>query len=411
MMIKYSNLKPLVTMRSINNMFTRKHEKYCFQTNELCKTSNGILSVKSIRDFKEFYQLSWKIYKDDPYRVPPFSSEFNDFFLRKNPFWNHADAALFIAYKDDVPVGRIAAIIDYLYCNTIGKNIGFFGFFECINDYQYAKLLLQSAETWLGSKGMDLLLGPVDGRVDNGCGFLCEGFNYPQSLLSSYSKNYYLSFVEQFNMKKSRDQFSYYIDLTKPISAALKEKARRCEESEIKIRKFNRLRTNKELNWWIDLFLETFAAHWGFIPASPEEVRFRFGIKQMRWIVDSDLFLVAELHGEPVGFLWATPEYNQIFKLMDGKLTFFKYIDFIREKKHIKYGKLHMIGIKKELHEKNIGSYLNYNILVEMKKRGYTGAEVGWIDEKNEAAHHAIALAGAKLFKKSRVFEKNIFQD
>ena len=65
--------------------------------------------------------------------------------------------------------------------------------------------------------------------------------------------------------------------------------------------------------------------------------------------------------------------------------------------------------LKKEFRNKNIGSFLNYETLVEMKNRGYVGAEIGWVDEGNAAAHKIISYTGAKLYKKFRVFEKNIY--
>ena len=250
--------------------------------------------------------------------------------------------------------------------------------------------------------------GPIDGRIDIGCGFLYEGLNSRPCLLSSYSPPYYFSFAEKFKMKKARDLFLYYIDLTKPIPEKLKVKGEECTKSGIKIRRFNRFFAQKELTWWVDLFLETFSDHWGYVPVSHDEVKTRFGVKQIRWYVDSSLFLIAELNGLPVAYIWSTPDYNQIFQKMNGKLGLYQLIQFFLRKKKINIGKLPLIGIKKESRIKNIGSYLNYLTLVEMKKRGYIGAEVGWIDEKNTAAHTTIAITGAKVYKKYRVFEIKI---
>ncbi|PNX45708.1 MAG: hypothetical protein BV459_07875, partial [Thermoplasmata archaeon M11B2D] len=84
---------------------------------------------------------------------------------------------------------------------------------------------------------------------------------------------------------------------------------------------------------------------------------------------------------------------------------------FLLTKKTINTGKLHLIGIKGEFRNKNIGSLLNYQVLVEMKNRGYVGAEVGWIDEQNTTAHTTIALTGARLSKKHRVFEKDLAEN
>ena len=78
------------------------------------------------------------------------------------------------------------------------------------------------------------------------------------------------------------------------------------------------------------------------------------------------------------------------------------------KKKQISKGKLHYIGIKKELRNQNIGSYLNYEALVEMKNRGYMEAEVGLMDEENAVAHTTIAITGAEPYKKYRVFEKEL---
>jgi len=267
---------------------------------------------------------------------------------------------------------------------------------------------LQSAQNWLVSKDMTVMRGPIDGRVDVGCGFLYNGFDSPPSLLSSYTPAYYISFAEKFNMKKARDFITYYIDLTKPLPIKLKEKAQQCIESGIKIRPFNRLRTKKELKWWVDLLLETFADHWGYVLVSAEEVKSRFGVKQLRWFVDPKLFLIAEYNGSPIAYIWSTPEYNQIFQKMNGCLGPYQLLKILLTKNQINKGKLQFIGIKKDFRNKNIGSFLNYETLIEMKRRGYIGAEVGFIDEQNAIANSTIVKTGAKKYKRYRVFEKNI---
>lgn len=367
-----------------------------------------ITKVTSNKDFKNFYHFPFQLYDNNPFWVAPFWKEFRDFFKKKNLFWTHSECQLFLAWEKNKVVGRIAAIIDHKYCASIGEKIGFFGFFECINDFKCAQALLQSAQEWLGARTMSKMRGPIDGRVDIGCGFLYSGFDSPPSLLSLYSPKYYLSFAEKFQMKKARDLISYYIDLTKPIPSQLEKRAQQCARSGITIRPFNRVRAQKELRWWVDLFLETFTDHWGYVPVPHKEVRLRFGVKQLRWFIDSKLFLVAEHNGSPVAFIWSTPEYNQVFQKMKGRLGPIQFLQFLVLKNKIHTGKLHVIGIKKEFRNQHIGSFLNYASLIEMKKRKYVGAEVGWIDEENDIAHTTIAITGAKLYKKNRVFEKNI---
>ena len=386
--------------------------KYVFENNgkkkDLLPNNLSIEIVSKFKEFKEFYKLPFQLYKDNLFWIPTFWHEFKNFFKQNNPFWSHSESVLFLLRKNNLPVGRIAAIIDHKFCENEGKKIGYFGFFECINDFKCAESLFNIVQNYLHSKGMTYMRGPIDGRVDVGCGFLLSGYDSSPGFLSSYSHQYYIKFAEKFNFKKLRDLYIYYIDLTKPISKKLKEKALDCSKSGIKIRNFNRFHTKKELNWWVKLFLETFEDHWGYVPVSGEEVRTRFGIKQMRWFVDTKLFLIAELDNKSVAYIWSTPDYNQIFKKMKGKLGPYQLLQFVIFNRKINIGKLPLIGIKKEYRNKNIGSYLNYLTLVEMKKRGYVSAEVGWIDENNQIANTTIAITGAKVYKKYRVFEKQI---
>lgn len=367
-----------------------------------------IRPLSTRKELKIFYEVPFQIYKNNPYWVAPFWKEMNGFFSTKNRFWSHADGMFFIAWKQHKAIGRIAAIIDYAFCEKMKKNIGYFGFFECIDDFRCASALLQTAQDWLASKEMDTMRGPIDGRVDVGCGFLYNGFESPPKILSSYTPAYYVTFAERFGLQKARDLFLYHIDLTKPLSKELQEKARVCIEAGVLVRPFNRMHTKRELAWWIDLFLETFSDHWGFVPVSSEEVKTRFGVKQIRWFVDSALFLVAEIDGSPVAYLWSTPDYNEIFRKMNGRLGPFEVLQYLLKKRTIKNGKLHLIGISRKFRNKNIASLLNYNILQEMQNRGYAGAEIGWIDEQNVTAHATMATTGAKLYKKHRVYEKNL---
>ena len=229
-----------------------------------------IESVQNFEDFKIFYHVPFRVYRYDSCWVPPFWNEMKDFFKKKNPFWSHAACQLFIAKKNNKVIGRIAAVIDSKYCETVGEKIGYFGFFECVQDFESANALLQTAQDWLLSKEMKVMRGPIDGRIDIGSGFFYSGHNSRPCVLSTYSPAYYVTYAENFGMKKVRDQLFYYIDLTKPIPKKLEEKARQCVLSGVKIRSFNRLRTQKELKWWVKLFLETFSDHVGYVPV-PED--------------------------------------------------------------------------------------------------------------------------------------------
>ena len=196
-------------------------KKYIFEKNisESIKISQDkkIIVVNNKKLFKDFYKVSWNIYQNNKYWVPPFWTEIKSFFDEKDLFWTHGKCKLFEAYKNNSPVGRISAFIDSEY-NKINKvKAGFFGFFECINDPEIASNLLFQVEKWLMENKIKLLLGPINGRVDMGVGFLIKGFDSIPYLMANYSLDYYNNFVNNFGMKKSKDLVSYNIDLNKKI--------------------------------------------------------------------------------------------------------------------------------------------------------------------------------------------------
>ena len=364
--------------------------------------------VNTYFKFREFYEMAFEIYKDNNFWVAPLWVDFSGFFKSKNLFWRHAKTKLFNAYKGGKVVGRICATIDDLYINHINKKIGFFGFFECIKDKKVAKELLKAAEGWLKDNGMEEMHGPINGRVDIASGFVIKGFKTVPFLIGYYSHEYYNDFVKNYKMHKCIDLVSYIIDLTKPIPEKIKQKVKECEKKGIKIRNFSRLFFDREMKWWLKKFLAVFKDHWGYAPFSVKEIKTRFGIKELRWIIDSKLFLVAEYKGKPIGFRWTLPDYNLLFKDLKGKLGIRGIIYILKNRKKIDRGRFIVMGIDKEYQGKGIGTCMNYYNLVEMKKRGYKSAEYGWIDENNIGSRKAGEKLGGKLYKIYRVYKKKI---
>lgn len=377
------------------------------QDYELSKNEK-ISLVCNKNDFKDFFKVHWNIYKDDKYWVPPFWNDTRNYFKRKNPFWDHSDVKIFVAYRNNVPIGRIGAIIDHNLPKENGKKIGYFGFFECINDTEIACNLLKIAEQTLDSWDINIMRGPINGRIDQYSGFLMKGFDSIPYLLGVYSPRYYLDLVSKYGLRKSKDLISYQIDLTKPIPKEVEEVTRSCEEKGIKIRPFNRLHFNRDLQIWFDLMLDVFSDHYGYTPSSYEELKWTFGIRQLRYIINPKLFLFAECEGETIGFRWSLPDFNPIFKKINSKFGLIGSLKFLWYSRNVQRGRFIVMGIKKEYRGRNIGTCFNYYTMLEMKRKGYISAEYGWIEEDNIASHRSGEKIGGLPYKKYRVYEKDI---
>jgi len=123
----------------------------------------SVVEVRSHSERDEFIKFPWRIYKNDRAWVPPLIIERRSFLDRnKHPFYQHGDAALFLAKRDDQIVGRIMASDDPNYNALHNSNVGCFGLFESIDDVDVARALFDSAADWLRRRGRSEIMGPID---------------------------------------------------------------------------------------------------------------------------------------------------------------------------------------------------------------------------------------------------------
>jgi len=126
-----------------------------------------------------------------------------------NPFFEHGDAEYFIAERNGETVGRIAAISNRLHNETHGDRVGFFGFFESVDDQAVAEALFEAASKWCRARGHNLLRGPASFSVNDECGLLVEGFQTPPALMMPHNPPYYIGLLERAGFHKAKDLWVY----------------------------------------------------------------------------------------------------------------------------------------------------------------------------------------------------------
>ena len=161
----------------------------------------------------KFIKFPWTVYKGDKNWVPPLIFDVkNNLDKKKNPFFKHSIIQLFLAQKDGEYAGRIAAIINDNHNKFHNDKVGFFGFFECINDTDVSKALFEAASEFLSENGMEIIRGPVNPSTNDECGLLIEGFEMPAVMLMTYNPPYYKTLIENFGFQKAKDLYAYQID-------------------------------------------------------------------------------------------------------------------------------------------------------------------------------------------------------
>jgi hypothetical protein len=180
------------------------------QENRPLSASVEIVPVQTKPQWHDFHHLPFAIYRGDPNWVPPLLLERKFHFQPKhNPFFQHAHAAFFLAYRDGVPVGRITAQIDQLHLERYQDATGHFGFIEAVDDPEVFAALLGAAEDWLRGQGMKRAIGPVSFSLWDQPGLLVDGFDTPPYVMMNHHRPYYSGHIAANGYQKAEDLIAY----------------------------------------------------------------------------------------------------------------------------------------------------------------------------------------------------------
>lgn len=367
-----------------------------------------IQRVKSRADLKEFIRLPWRIYEGDPNWVPPLILDVKEKLnKRKNPFFEHADMELFLARRNKGLTGRIAAIVDDNHNAVHNEKVVFFGMYESVDDSATARALLDHAAAWGRERGMTTLRGPMNLSLNDECAFLLEGFDSPPTVMMPYNPPFYLDLMEKSGLSKAKDLYAFFMErdhVTADKVGAITERVRR--ETKFTLRTIDVARAEEEAESIAVIYNDGWENNWGFVPWTENEMRHM--VKNLKRLADPSLVIIAEDRGRPAGFAFGLPNYNEVLQTMNGRLFPFGFIKFLLGRKNIKGLRAAVFGVLQAYRHTGL-SYLLYD---ELNKngiaRGYEWGEMSWQLEDNEAINRFAVSIGGRIYKKYRIFEKEI---
>ena len=368
-----------------------------------------IRKVESKKDFDQFVKFPWKIYKDDPNWVPPLLYDVKKLLnKKKNPFFEHAEMEMFLAEKNGELAGRIAAVKNDLHNKEHNDKVGFFGFFECINNQEVADKLFSAAEQWLKEKGFTDMRGPTNPSVNDIYGMLLEGFDDQPRLLMPYNPEYYLALCENYGLSKIKDLHAYKISKEKMEK---NDKIKRVADIALKrsnatVRPLNMKDFDNELARVKYVYNKAWEPNWGFVPLTDKEIDAL--AEDLKPLVDPSIVLFCEIEGKTVGFALVMPDFNYVFKKMNGRLLPFNFIKLFTMRKKIPWARIIILGIIPEFQKKGLDAALYHEVLQRAAKRNIFLGEASWILEDNEMMTRGAKTMNGELYKKYRVYQKSI---
>lgn len=370
-----------------------------------------IVEVETKSQEKDFIRVPWKIYRDDQCWVPPLISDFkksirgeNNMLSKSGPF------TLIVAYKNDIPCGRLCVGINKHLNEAKKYKEGYISLFECIDDEAVAEALLKFAEEWLKKKEMDRIIGPLSlpGGDDNR-GFIIDNFADPTLVMNTYNKDYYNDYFENYGFHKYLDCYAYKVKISEGINERYQNLVPYAmEKYGFKLDKLDLENIEKDMKDIKRIIEEALPKEWNdFIPPSEQEIKII--ADQLIPVADPDLIYIARNNeGRPIGFNLTVPDYNQVLKHMNGRIFPTGFLKYLIKKRKINRARFFVLFVIPEYRKKGVSSAIYLNSFKSVLDKGYEYAEGSTIWEYNDIMMRDIERFGGKKYKTYRIYKKFI---
>ena len=368
--------------------------------------------VEGRRGVARFVDVAWRVQagKGTPW-VPPLRAAVRDALdTRGNPFYREAGLALFIASRNGAPVGRIAAVENRWHNRHHGDRVGFFGFFECLDDPEAAASLFAAAERWLAARGLDRARGPMNPSMNHECGLLVDGFDTPPTIMTPWNPSYYAGLVEQSGYGKAKDLLGYYLEAGDKL--AVPDRVRRLAErtrrtTGVTFRRLDVGTLKQEARRVLELYNQAWADNWGFVPPSWDE--FWHTAKDLKMVLAPDVSFVAETEQGVVGFMLVAHDVNRLLRHMpSGRLWPWNIARLLLGTRRLVFGRIILLGLTTEYRNRGLFPLFVYEASRRGLEVGTEGGEASWLLEDNAGIIAPLEAMGAYPYKRWRIYEKPI---
>lgn len=376
-----------------------------------------VLPVESNRQWTDFFELRRYIYRDDPNVVFPL--RFMEKLLlneQKHPFYSHAIRQPFLCYRDGKAVGRIVAIKDHLHNEYYGDTVGFFGFFESIDDGEVASALIHHAGKWLVEQGCTSARGPVSPSMKGEFGVVIKGNDDPPFVFMGYSPRYYEDLLLNDGFEIAREFYAYLYDVPKQYEAVMAQEPELKASTDKVMKRYPQLRIgnvdksnfDEQIRKINVLANKVRSSGWGFLPLTDEELDFM--VIQLKKVLDPKTLIVAYWEDKLVGYCINVPCINWALRKSVGRADWWRVPQFLYWMKRTPRTRVIGLGADEDYRRRGVGVILS----AEMRYRGtrnlnYQQWEFSWVDSQNQASSKAIGRTMPLIHSKTlRLYEKQL---
>ena len=372
----------------------------------------AVRPVTTKKDQITFLKVPFPIYAADKNWVAPlFLERLEHLSEKKNPYFEHAKAQLFIAEKEGRPVGRISAQIDQLHQERYHDACGQFGFLESVDEPAVFAALFRTAEDWLRQRGMKRVRGPFSFSINDEIGLLIDGFDTIPNMMMGHAPRYYQKRVEEQGWKKAKDVLAYEFDNLQGLPPTMRKLVDRMMASgDLTVRPLNKKDMATEIDIVMDIFNDAWADNWNFVPFTRAEVKMLATLFKM--LLDPKAVQIAYWKGEPAAFCLAIANINEWFQGMNGRvfpLGWTKLLPRVLSGRS-RSVRVPLMGVKKKFQDGAVGAGLALAAIRASSdhviSKGVVHGEYSWILEDNMRVRHILESMGSRVYKTYRIYEK-----
>ncbi|MEL7496415.1 MAG: GNAT family N-acetyltransferase [Planctomycetota bacterium] len=352
--------------------------------------------VRNSSQQNDFFSLRRTLYANDPQVVFPLQSMDRQLLDPQiHPFYEHAQREWWVAYRNGQPVGRIVAIKNDLQQSHDQNQLGFFGFFECIDDQGIADSLIDAACQWLKEQGCDTIRGPVNPSMKGEFGVLIDGHETSPTIMTMHNHARYKRLLEANGCGVIREFYAFQFFASTSASEAVRSKWDKLFSSRDRIlKRFPQLsfravnaktfdHSMREIN---ELSNRVRSAGWGFVPLTPAELTFM--IKNLRRVIRYDMIQVAYWNDTMVGYIVNIPDVNWALKRTWGRQDWLRMIQMPFLIPRSPRCRVIALGVDEDYRTKGIAMLLMARLIE--RYNAFAEWEFSWVDSENMKSIRAI---------------------
>jgi hypothetical protein len=353
-----------------------------------------------------FIDIPFRIHGGNPNWVPPLRLSVHDRLSPRHPAMAHQDVALWVAYRNGKPVGRVGACVDSLFNDYQKVKWGWVGFYDSFDDAEVAAALFETACGWAGQRGMDTCVGPANFTTSDELGLLVEGFEDPPTILTLENPPYYERLWTGHGWEQAMDLWGWHFG----SSTALSERQRRTlqriqDRAKVTARTLNMADFDAEVGRFFEVYNAAWRDNWGFVPMPETEIR--HVAKQLKQIINPDwAFGLETADGTPVGVCLALPDVNRVMaRIRNGRLLPTGWYRLLTGRGKVDRARVWALGVRPDYQHLALGPLLYGGITDRLLSADMT-AEASWTLATNHRINKQLEAMGGRRSKVWRLYQR-----